>query len=298
MEPVEGENLKTRVRREAAPAGGGGPHLRPCRRALAYAQAQGSASGHQGAERPPHPDGGVKLADFGIARSLESDGQPGLTRTDMLGQGADYLSPSRPTAARSTRARTSTRSASSSTSASPARCRSAATGSWRGGEGHRVESPGDPRAANPAVPDWLAAVTMRAAAKDPAHRYPDAAAMVAALEAGADGDGRPATPGDRAGARRGHGLPSLPAAPAADARAAARRPRSPPGRSRRSCCSSRRPATARRPPPCRSSSRRSATTTPGRGPERASGPRGAAIDGDPETAWYTENYEVAPEFEG
>ncbi len=35
----------------------------------------------------------MKLADFGIARLMESDGQHGLTRTDMLMGSADYLSP-------------------------------------------------------------------------------------------------------------------------------------------------------------------------------------------------------------
>ena len=35
----------------------------------------------------------MKLTDFGIARSIESDGQGGLTRTDMLVGSADYLSP-------------------------------------------------------------------------------------------------------------------------------------------------------------------------------------------------------------
>ncbi|MGV1048409.1 MAG: protein kinase domain-containing protein, partial [Solirubrobacterales bacterium] len=38
-------------------------------------------------------EGGVKLADFGIARLIESDGEAGLTKTDMLLGSADYLSP-------------------------------------------------------------------------------------------------------------------------------------------------------------------------------------------------------------
>ncbi len=38
-------------------------------------------------------DGAVKLADFGIARSIDVRRAAGLTRTDMLVGSADYLSP-------------------------------------------------------------------------------------------------------------------------------------------------------------------------------------------------------------
>ena len=95
MELVEGENLKTRVRREGAlePA----EAARICAqvgRALAYAQAQGVVHRDIKAQNVLLTgDGAVKLADFGIARSIESDGQPGITRTDMLIGSADYLSP-------------------------------------------------------------------------------------------------------------------------------------------------------------------------------------------------------------
>ncbi len=47
---------------------------------------------------------------------------------------------------------------------------------------HCSEPMPDPRVLSPGVPEWLAACALRAAAKDPSARYPDADRMVAALE--------------------------------------------------------------------------------------------------------------------
>ena len=95
MELVEGENLKTRVRREGAlPPAEAARICAQVGRALAYAQAQGVVHRDIKAQNVlVTGDGAVKLTDFGIARSIESDGQGGLTRTDMLVGSADYLSP-------------------------------------------------------------------------------------------------------------------------------------------------------------------------------------------------------------
>ena len=184
MELVEGENLKSRVRREGA--------LEPeeaariCARvgeALAYAHAQGVVHRDIKAQNVLLTrDGTVKLADFGIARLIESEDGEGLTRTDMLLGSADYLSPEqadgRPVDARADIYSLGILLYECLTGGLPFR-----------GEGfvavamkHCSEPLPDPRLARHGVPDHLAAVAMRAAAKEPADRFPDAEAMVAALE--------------------------------------------------------------------------------------------------------------------
>ena len=231
MELVEGENLKTRVRREGALA----PEeaARICAQVGArwrYAQAQGVVHRDIKAQNVLLTrDGAVKLADFGIARSIESDGQPGITRTDMLIGSADYLSPEQADG-RPVDARTDVYSLGivlyeCLTGELPFRGDGFVAVAMK----HCSEPMPDPRAANPAVPDWLAAVTMRAAAKDPAHRYPDAAAWSSRWRRAPTG-ARPSCRGggDRpAAARGGHGPPPAPAAAAgcSGARARGRRRR-------------------------------------------------------------------------
>jgi eukaryotic-like serine/threonine-protein kinase len=304
MELVEGENLKTRVRREGPlPPEEAARICAQVGRALAYAQAQGVVHRDIKAQNVLlTPDGGVKLADFGIARSLESDGQPGLTRTDMLVGSADYLSPEQADG-RPIDARTDVYSLGivlyeCLTGQVPFRGDGFVAVAMK----HCGEPLPDPRAASPAVPDWLAAVTMRAAAKDPAHRYPDAAAMVAALEAGADG---------------GTAVLPLPATgPLLLDEDTARHPR--PRRRRRmlwgACAAAAVAAGAIAAfvlfGPTSGDGPETAATVPlqfaairdydPQGADQSERPdlRGAAIDGDPETAWYTENYEITPEFGG
>jgi serine/threonine-protein kinase len=303
MELVEGENLKTRVRREGAlPAAESARICAQVGRALAYAQGQGVVHRDIKAQNvllTPH--GAVKLADFGIARSLESDGQPGITRTDMLVGSADYLSPEQADG-RPVDARTDVYSLGivlyeCLTGELPFKGDGFVAVAMK----HCSDPLPDPRAANPAVPDWLAAVAMRAAAKDPAARYPDAARMVAALEAGADGGTAvlpvPATgplvlDEDTARHRRPRRRRALWGAVATAAVAAGAiaafvlfGPPSDGG-----------PGTAAAVPLEFAAIR----DYDPQGADQAERPdlRAAAIDGDPETAWYTENYQVTPEFGG
>ena len=305
MELVEGENLKTRVRREGAlePA----EAARICAqvgRALAYAQAQGVVHRDIKAQNVLLTgDGAVKLADFGIARSIDSDGQPGITRTDMLIGSADYLSPEQADG-RPVDARTDVYSLGivlyeCLTGELPFRGDGFVAVAMK----HCSEPMPDPRRANPAVPDWLAAVTMRASAKDPAHRYPDAASMVVALESGTDG-GTAVLPAAAAtgplrleedtarhprGRRRGRLLwgAGVTAAVAAGAIAAfvLLGPSSGGG-----------PQSAEAAPLAFAAVR----DYDPQGADQSERPDlvTAAYDRDPETAWYTENYELTPEFGG
>jgi eukaryotic-like serine/threonine-protein kinase len=304
MELVEGENLKTRVRREGPlPPAEAARVCAEVGRALAYAQAQGVVHRDIKAQNVLiTPDGAVKLADFGIARSLDSDGQPGITRTDMLVGSADYLSPEQADG-RPVDARTDVYSLGIV-------LYECLTGTLPfHGDGfvaiamkHCAEPLPDPRAVDPAVPDWLSAVAMRAAAKDPAHRYPDAAAMVAALESGPDGATAvlPLPPGgpvrleeDTARhprpARRGRLLWGAGVTAAVAAAAIAAFLLLGPG-------SDGGPGTAGAVPLEFAAVR----DYDPQGQDQSERPdlRGAAIDDDPETAWYTENYEVTPEFGG
>jgi eukaryotic-like serine/threonine-protein kinase len=303
MELVEGEDLKTRVRREGAlPPAEAARICAQVGRALAYAQAQGVVHRDIKAQNVLLTrDGAVKLADFGIARSIESDGHPGLTRTDMLIGSADYLSPEQADG-RPVDARTDVYSLGivlyeCLTGELPFRGDGFVAVAMK----HCSEALPDPRAADPAVPDWLAAVTMRAAAKDPAHRYPDGAAMVAALEAGADG---------------GTAVLPLPAGgPARLEGDTARHPRRRRGRLLWGAVIAAAIAAAAiaafvlvGPPSDGGTAASDAVPLPfaavrdydPQGTDQSERPdlRGAAIDGDPSTAWYTENYEVTPRFGG
>ena len=183
MELVDGEDLKGRLRREGA--------LAP-EEAARICGAVGGALGYAHAQGVVHRDikaqnvlltreGDVKLADFGIARLMESDDEHALTKTDMLLGSADYLSPEqadgRPVDARTDVYSLGILLYECLTGQLPFR-----------GEGfvavamkHCSEPLPDPRTVAPAVPEWLALCAIRAAAKEPAARFPDAGRMVAAL---------------------------------------------------------------------------------------------------------------------
>ncbi len=298
MELVDGENLKSLVRREGALP----PEeaVRICvevGRALAYAHAQGVVHRDIKAQNVLITlDGGVKLTDFGIARLMEPGGEPGLTRTDMLVGSADYLSPEQADG-RPVDARTDVYSLGivlyeCLTGRLPFPGEGFVAVAMR----HCSEPLPDPRALAPAVPGWLAATAQRAAAKDPADRYPDAAALVAALlshdEPATSGTAvMPALEGDterhrRPGRRRALWVSSLVALAALGGIAAI------------------------------------VVLGPGGGGEAEPAPAAAgpltvasvrdydplgddrerpdllplATDGDPSTAWYTENYQDTPEL--
>ena len=95
LELVEGENLKSRIRRDGPLAPDVAAHIcAQMARALAYAHGQGVMHRDIKAQNVLLADDGVaKLADFGIARTLDGEAERGLTRTDKLQGSADYLSP-------------------------------------------------------------------------------------------------------------------------------------------------------------------------------------------------------------
>ena len=303
MELVDGENLKARLRRE-------GPldpdeAARICAEvagALSYAHGQGVVHRDIKAQNVLlTAEGGVKLADFGIARLIETDGEAGLTKTDMLLGSADYLSPEqadgRPIDARTDIYSLGILLYECLTGVLPFR-----------GEGFVAvamkqcsEPLPDPRLAAPAVPEWLAACTIRAAAKDPAARYPDAARMEAALESRdpgtavmpvltmPDGEGDEDTARRRRPRRRrlvwavfllvlllsGGGVAALVLVSGGDAP----------------------PAQAAVSVPLTISAVRDYDPQ-GNDKVENPGERGFAVDNDPTTAWYTENYRDSSKFGG
>lgn len=318
MELVDGENLKTRIRREGAlPPEEAARICAEVAGALAYAHAQGVVHRDIKAQNVLLTrDGDVKLADFGIARLMEADDEHGLTKTDMLLGSADYLSPEqadgRPVDARTDVYSLGILLYECLTGELPFR-----------GEGfvavamkHCSEPLPDPRVLAPAVPDWLAACATRAAAKEPAARFPDAGRMVAALReqdagtavmpaivvppAGLDGDDT----GRRARRRR-------------EREAGVQSPRRR-RRSRRRALwivaavalfaasvaggvlildpGADDPAVAGEVAPLTLSAVRDYDPQ-GDGAENPD-QRGLAIDPDPATAWYTERYQATPEFGG
>jgi hypothetical protein len=297
MELVDGENLKSLVRREGALPPD--EAVRICvevGRALAYAHAQGVVHRDIKAQNVLlTPDGGVKLTDFGIARLMEADGEPGLTRTDMLVGSADYLSPEQADG-RPVDARTDVYSLGivlyeCLTGRLPFPGEGFVAVAMR----HCSEPLPDPRVLAPAVPGWLAATAQRAAAKEPSDRYPDAAALVAALlsqdEPATDGTAvMPALEGDterhrRPGRRRALWVGSL-VALAALGGIAAIVVLGPGGGGEAEPAPVAGPltvATVRDYDPL------------GDGRERPD-LLPLATDGDPSTAWYTENYRDTPEL--
>jgi eukaryotic-like serine/threonine-protein kinase len=191
LELVEGENLKSRIRREGPlPAADAARICAQVAHALEYAHGQGVVHRDIKAQNVLlSPDGTAKLADFGIARMMEADGEAGLTRTDMLLGSADYLSPEQANG-HALDARSDVYSLGivlfeALTATLPFM-----------GEGfvavamkHCSEPLPDPRTVVAGIPPWVAAIVLRATDKDPAQRFPTAGAMAAALEAGPAGDG-------------------------------------------------------------------------------------------------------------
>jgi eukaryotic-like serine/threonine-protein kinase len=185
MEYLEGRSLKTIVQQEAP--------LDPDRaidltiqvlRAARFAHRRGII--HR--DLKPHnvivdADGRAKVTDFGIARAGASD----MTQTGSIMGTAQYLSPEQ--------AQGHAVSAASDiysigimlyellTGRVPFEGESAVTVALK--QVH--ERPTPPSAYNPAVTPELEEAVMRALEKDPARRYPDADAFIAALQAARDG---------------------------------------------------------------------------------------------------------------
>jgi serine/threonine-protein kinase len=185
MEYLEGRSLKTIVQQEAP--------LDPDRaidltiqvlRAARFAHRRGII--HR--DLKPHnvivdADGRAKVTDFGIARAGASD----MTQTGSIMGTAQYLSPEQ--------AQGHAVSAASDiysigimlyellTARVPFEGESAVTIALK----QVNERPTPPSAYNPAVTPELEEAVMRALEKDPAHRYPDADAFIAALQAARDG---------------------------------------------------------------------------------------------------------------
>jgi serine/threonine-protein kinase len=185
MEYLEGRSLKTIVQQEAP--------LDPDRaidltiqvpRAARFAHRRGII--HR--DLKPHnvivdADGRAKVTDFGIARAGASD----MTQTGSIMGTAQYLSPEQ--------AQGHAVSAASDiysvgimlyellTGRVPFEGESAVTVALK----QVNERPTPPSAYNPAVTPELEEAVMRALEKDPARRYPDADAFIAALQAARDG---------------------------------------------------------------------------------------------------------------
>ena len=185
MEYLEGRSLKAIVQQEAP--------LDPDRaidliiqvlRAARFAHRRGII--HR--DLKPHnvivdADGRAKVTDFGIARAGASD----MTQTGSIMGTAQYLSPEQ--------AQGHAVSAASDiysigimlyellTGRVPFEGESAVTIALK----QVNERPAPPSAYNPAVTPELEEAVMRALEKDPAHRYPDADAFIAALQGARDG---------------------------------------------------------------------------------------------------------------
>ncbi len=191
LELVEGETLKQRLARlgpldpsEAARI------VAQVADALDYAHGQGIV--HRDIKSQNvllSNDGTAKLADFGIARLLEADAEPSLTQTDMMVGSADYIAPEQAEGG-VIDARTDIYSLGIVLyEALVGRLPFAGEGFVAVAVKHVNETLPDPREISSSVPAGLAAVAMRAAAKEPDDRFPDAASMAAALR----GDARGAT---------------------------------------------------------------------------------------------------------
>ena len=124
-------------------------------------------------------DGRVRVTDFGIARAGGSD----MTETGSIVGTAQYLSPEqaegRPVSPRSDLYSVGVLLYELLTGRVPFDAESPVSIALK----HVSEPPVPPSQLNPAVPPALEAVVLRALEKDPARRFPDADAFIAALEA-------------------------------------------------------------------------------------------------------------------
>ena len=183
FELVEGRDLKTMIRREGRlPVGEATSICGQVARALAAAHAAGVV--HR--DIKSHnvlvtPEGEAKLTDFGIARIVEAEGV-NLTKTGIVMGSSDYLAPEQ-AEGREVDARGDVYSLGvvlfeALTGKLPFTGENPVAVATK----HVYEAPPDPRKLVPSIPSEIAAVCLRALAKQPQDRYVDAAAFASALE--------------------------------------------------------------------------------------------------------------------
>ncbi len=189
MEYVEGHTLAEMLRDEG--------RLHPDRAAeitADIAAALGFAHRNRVVHRDVKPgnvlitrDGGVKVADFGIARALSDSTDQNLTKTGSVMGTATYFSPEQARGAavdpRSDIYSLGCVLYEMTTGHPPFAGDSAVAIAYK----HVQENPMPPRRYDPALPETLEAITLKCLAKNPANRYPSAQDLRADLRRFLDG---------------------------------------------------------------------------------------------------------------
>jgi serine/threonine-protein kinase len=189
MEYVEGHTLADTLRDEG--------RLHPDRAAeitADIAAALGFAHRNRVVHRDVKPgnvlitrDGGVKVADFGIARALSDSSDQNLTKTGSVMGTATYFSPEQARGAqvdpRSDLYSLGVVLYEMITGRPPFAGDSAVAIAYK----HVQENPVPPRRIDPALPETLEAITLKCLAKNPANRYPSAQDLRADLRRYLDG---------------------------------------------------------------------------------------------------------------
>ncbi|MBN2622414.1 MAG: serine/threonine protein kinase, partial [Acidimicrobiales bacterium] len=189
MEYVEGHTLADTIRDEG--------RLHPDRAAEItsdIAAALGFAHRNRVVHRDVKPgnvlitrDGGVKVADFGIARALSDSSDQNLTKTGSVMGTATYFSPEQargaPVDPRSDLYSLGVVLYEMTTGNPPFAGDSAVAIAYK----HVQENPMPPRRVDPSLPETLEAITLKCLAKNPANRYPTAQDLRADLRRYLDG---------------------------------------------------------------------------------------------------------------
>jgi eukaryotic-like serine/threonine-protein kinase len=132
-------------------------------------------------------DGGVKVADFGIARALSDSSDMNLTKTGSVMGTATYFSPEQargaPVDPRSDIYSLGCVLYEMTTGHPPFAGDSAVAIAYK----HVQENPMPPRRFDPALPETLEAITLKCLAKNPANRYPSAQDLRADIRRFLDG---------------------------------------------------------------------------------------------------------------
>jgi serine/threonine-protein kinase len=189
MEYVEGHTLADTIREDG--------RLHPDRAAeitADIAAALGFAHRNRVVHRDVKPgnvlltrDGGVKVADFGIARALSDSTDQNLTKTGSVMGTATYFSPEQargaPVDPRSDLYSLGVVLYEMTTGHPPFGGDSAVAIAYK----HVQENPMPPRRIDPSLPETLEAITLKCLAKNPANRYPSAQDLRADLRRYLDG---------------------------------------------------------------------------------------------------------------